>query len=85
MKKEQLENYSENERLYWLKRFSGNFRMAETSPYKKRDFISLMNYTQEELEALLAFTETIKRATAAGFTEVERPRVIFNKRVVMRH
>jgi ornithine carbamoyltransferase len=60
MKKEQLESYNENERVYWLKRFSGNFQMAETSPYKKRDFISLMNYTPAELEALLEFTERIK-------------------------
>jgi len=60
MKEEKLGNYSEDEKVYWLKRFSGNFDRTETSPYKKRDFISLMNYTQEELEALLAFTEKIK-------------------------
>ena len=60
MKKEKLGNYNENDRIYWLKRFSGNFEPAVPFPYKKRDFISLMNYTQEELEALLAFTETIK-------------------------
>lgn len=66
MKKEQLGNYSENERAYWLKRFSGNFEMAETSPYKKRDFISLMNYTQQELEALLEFTQRIKSGKDTG-------------------
>jgi ornithine carbamoyltransferase len=60
MKKEQLENYNENERVHWLKRFSGNFEMDDPFPYKKRDFISLMNYTPAELEALLSFTETIK-------------------------
>jgi ornithine carbamoyltransferase len=66
MKKEKLENYNENERVYWLKRFSGNFETAEPSPYKKRDFISLMNYTQAELEALLEFTERIKSGKDTG-------------------
>lgn len=60
MKKQQLGNYSEDEKLYWLKRFSGNFERTDPSPYKKRNFISLMNYTQEELEALLKFTGRIK-------------------------
>jgi ubiquinone/menaquinone biosynthesis C-methylase UbiE len=31
-----------------------------------------------------AFEETIKKATAAGLTEVERPNVLFNKAVVLR-
>jgi ubiquinone/menaquinone biosynthesis C-methylase UbiE len=31
-----------------------------------------------------AFEETIGKAKAAGFTEVERPKVLFNKAVVLR-
>ncbi|MCW8803021.1 MAG: class I SAM-dependent methyltransferase [Ignavibacteriaceae bacterium] len=31
-----------------------------------------------------AFAETIKKATAAGFKEIERPRVMFNKAVILR-
>jgi ubiquinone/menaquinone biosynthesis C-methylase UbiE len=30
------------------------------------------------------FSDTIKKATAAGFTEVERPKVLFNKAVVLK-
>jgi len=31
-----------------------------------------------------AFEETIKKANAAGFTEVERPKVMFNKAVILK-
>ncbi len=31
------------------------------------------------------FSDTIKKATAAGFTEVERPKVLFNKAVVLKN
>jgi len=31
-----------------------------------------------------AFEETIRKAKAAGFTEVERPKVLFNKTVVLK-
>ena len=31
-----------------------------------------------------AFEETIRKANAAGFTEVERPKVLFNKAVVLK-
>lgn len=52
--------YSEQEKQYWLKRFSGNFGLSDPSSYKKRDFINLMDYSKEELEMLLEFTERIK-------------------------
>ncbi|MGD2090930.1 MAG: ornithine carbamoyltransferase [Candidatus Aminicenantes bacterium] len=66
MKKEKVGNYNKNERVYWLKRFSGNVETVVPSPYKKRDFISLTNYTQVELEALLEFTERIKSGKDTG-------------------
>jgi hypothetical protein len=31
-----------------------------------------------------AFAETIKKATTAGFTEVKRPKLLFNKAVVLK-
>jgi len=52
--------YSEQERKYWLKRFSGDFELGDPSSYKKRDLINLMDYTKAELEMFLEFTERIK-------------------------
>lgn len=52
----------EQKRKYWLNRFNGNFGRDDNGSlrYEKRDFISLTDYSGEELEALLTFAEKIK-------------------------
>jgi ornithine carbamoyltransferase len=60
MEKFGINNESQSENVYWLKRFSGDYKMEEPSSFRKRDFISLMGYRSEELEALLAFAQRIK-------------------------
>ncbi|MCP5054794.1 MAG: ornithine carbamoyltransferase [bacterium] len=58
----QAKHFSEDEKKYWLKRFSGDIDTRETpgNEYGKRDFVSLMDYSREELEGLLNFTQKIK-------------------------
>lgn len=70
------------------------FYVLHEVPEQQRLFNELMSISKPNGKLLIVeppfhvskkrFTDTIKKATSAGFTEVERPKMFFNKSVVLK-